>query len=90
MNSTNETPNAVIQLTPGQQSLKRLKEMAYTQPDGKVFVMKWREGISSTVKTSNMKNIFLSVIMVAVSFMAATQTFDSIISQLTVKRATRA
>jgi hypothetical protein len=60
-------------LTPGQQSLKRLKEMPYSKPHGKAFLMGWRKANSSTLKTSNMKNTFLAAIMVAFSFIATAQ-----------------
>ena len=42
-NKTDSIVNIEAELTPGQQSLKRLKEMPYTKPDGKAFVMGWRK-----------------------------------------------
>ena len=75
--STEEISASNHDLTPGQQSLKRLKEMPYSKPDGQAFIMGWRKANSSTVKTSNMKNTFLAAIMVALSFMATAQTFES-------------
>lgn len=45
-NSTTKEVSNFIPLTPGQQSLKRLKEMPYTKPDGKAFVMGWRKRLN--------------------------------------------
>lgn len=44
--STKEISAANHDLTPGQQSLKRLKEMPYSKPDGKAFVLGWRKANS--------------------------------------------
>ena len=43
-NKTDSIVKLKAELTPGQQSLKRLKELPYTKPDGKAFVMGWRKG----------------------------------------------